>query len=129
MIANSISIPTSTPTLNSQLSTLNSQLYFYYYNTSAISSLWLIPLVPLAIFKREKEIARRLEFDGLYIAEQPEDDDIKVKSAMHYLSIFLEEIQWTNSIGIQFWIPSSLTKRADIFRYVVMSMLPTCYVL
>ena len=111
MIANSISIPTSTPTLNSQL-------YFYYYNTSAISSLWLIPLVPLAIFKREKEIARRLEFDGLYIAEQPEDDDIKVKSAMHYLSIFLEEIQWTNSIGIQFWIPSSLTKRVDIFRYV-----------
>ncbi|XP_026324427.1 ryanodine receptor [Hyposmocoma kahamanoa] len=33
--------------------------------------------VPLAIFKREKEIARRLEFDGLYIAEQPEDDDLK----------------------------------------------------
>ncbi|XP_067007679.2 ryanodine receptor [Anabrus simplex] len=33
--------------------------------------------VPLAIFKREKEIARRLEFDGLYIAEQPDDDDIK----------------------------------------------------
>lgn len=33
--------------------------------------------VPLAIFKREKEIARRLEFDGLYLAEQPEDDDMK----------------------------------------------------
>lgn len=33
--------------------------------------------VPLAIFKREKEIARRLEFDGLYIAEQPDDDDLK----------------------------------------------------
>ncbi len=33
--------------------------------------------VPLAIFKREKEVARRLEFDGLYLAEQPEDDDIK----------------------------------------------------
>ncbi|XP_072162212.1 ryanodine receptor isoform X2 [Bemisia tabaci] len=33
--------------------------------------------VPLAIFKREKEIARRLEFDGLFIAEQPSDDDIK----------------------------------------------------
>lgn len=31
--------------------------------------------VPLAIFKREKEIARRLEFDGLFIAEQPEDSD------------------------------------------------------
>lgn len=32
--------------------------------------------VPLAIFKREKEIARRLEFDGLFIAEQPEEGDI-----------------------------------------------------
>lgn len=35
---------------------------------------WQIPLV---IFKREKELARKLEFDGLYITEQPEDDDIK----------------------------------------------------
>lgn len=34
--------------------------------------------VPLAIFKREKEIARRLEFDGLFIVEQPEDDDFKL---------------------------------------------------
>ncbi|XP_051788410.1 ryanodine receptor 1-like isoform X7 [Erpetoichthys calabaricus] len=33
--------------------------------------------VPLVIFKREKELARKLEFDGLYITEQPEDDDIK----------------------------------------------------
>lgn len=33
--------------------------------------------MPLAIFKREKEIARRVEFDGLYIAETPEEDDIK----------------------------------------------------
>lgn len=31
----------------------------------------------MAIFKREKEIARRVEFDGLYIAETPEEDDIK----------------------------------------------------
>jgi ryanodine receptor 2 len=31
--------------------------------------------VPLALFKREKEVARRLEFDGLYLSEQPEDDD------------------------------------------------------
>lgn len=30
--------------------------------------------VPLAIFKREKEIARRLEFDGLYITETPIED-------------------------------------------------------
>lgn len=41
------------------------------------SNIYLFSQVPLAIFKREKEIARRLEFEGLYIAEQPEDDDIK----------------------------------------------------
>lgn len=35
--------------------------------------------VPLAIFKREKEIARRLEFDGLFIAEQPADDDFNLR--------------------------------------------------
>ncbi|XP_053730272.1 ryanodine receptor 2 [Synchiropus splendidus] len=33
--------------------------------------------VPLVIFKREKETARRLEFDGLYVTEQPHDEDIK----------------------------------------------------
>ncbi|CAB1450413.1 unnamed protein product [Pleuronectes platessa] len=33
--------------------------------------------VPLVIFKREKELARKLEFDGLYVTEQPEEDDIK----------------------------------------------------
>ncbi|KAG8448852.1 hypothetical protein GDO86_015793 [Hymenochirus boettgeri] len=33
--------------------------------------------IPLVIFKREKELARKLEFDGIYITEQPEDDDIK----------------------------------------------------
>ncbi|TRY92940.1 hypothetical protein DNTS_029862, partial [Danionella cerebrum] len=36
--------------------------------------------VPLVVFKREKEIARKLEFDGLYITEQPSDDDIKGQS-------------------------------------------------
>ncbi|XP_074531886.1 ryanodine receptor 2 [Halichoeres trimaculatus] len=33
--------------------------------------------VPLVIFKREKEVARRLEFDGLYITQQPPEEDIK----------------------------------------------------
>ncbi|XP_053330419.1 ryanodine receptor 3-like [Spea bombifrons] len=33
--------------------------------------------VPLVGLKREKEIARNVEFDGLYITEQPSDDDIK----------------------------------------------------
>lgn len=35
--------------------------------------------VPLAIFKREKEVARRVEFDGLYIAENLEDTDLKAR--------------------------------------------------
>lgn len=29
------------------------------------------------IFKREKEVARKLEFDGLYVTGQPPDEDIK----------------------------------------------------
>ena len=33
--------------------------------------------VPLVIFKREKEIARQLEFEGLYIVDQPSDDDVR----------------------------------------------------
>uniref|UniRef100_M3ZNQ9 Ryanodine receptor 2-like n=1 Tax=Xiphophorus maculatus TaxID=8083 RepID=M3ZNQ9_XIPMA len=33
--------------------------------------------VPLVIFKREKEVARRLEFDGLYVTQQPPEEDIK----------------------------------------------------
>ncbi|XP_076818158.1 ryanodine receptor 2-like isoform X3 [Clavelina lepadiformis] len=32
--------------------------------------------VPLVIFKREKEIARKLEFDGLYVIEEPSDNDV-----------------------------------------------------
>ena len=31
--------------------------------------------MPLVIFKKEKEISRSLEFDGMWIAEQPPDDD------------------------------------------------------
>ncbi|XP_075894426.1 ryanodine receptor 2 [Nelusetta ayraudi] len=33
--------------------------------------------VPLVIFKREKEVARKLEFDGLFVKEQPHEEDIK----------------------------------------------------
>lgn len=33
--------------------------------------------VPLVVFKREKEIARSLEFDGMWVAEQPSEDDIR----------------------------------------------------
>ena len=33
--------------------------------------------MPLLIFKREKEIAKKLEFEGMWIAEQPSDDDLR----------------------------------------------------
>jgi ryanodine receptor 2 len=33
--------------------------------------------VPLVVFKREKEVARSLEFDGMWVAEEPSDDDIR----------------------------------------------------
>ncbi|XP_054654360.1 ryanodine receptor 2 isoform X4 [Dunckerocampus dactyliophorus] len=33
--------------------------------------------VPLVVFKREKEVARRLEFDGLYVTQQAPEEDIK----------------------------------------------------
>lgn len=60
--------------------------YMFKTNASFLNCTWtisqriLISLssqVPLVVFKREKEIARKLEFDGLYITEQPSDDDIK----------------------------------------------------
>lgn len=38
---------------------------------------WCERQVPLVIFKREKDVARRLEFDGLYVTEQPPEEDIK----------------------------------------------------
>ncbi|KAM5146539.1 LOW QUALITY PROTEIN: ryanodine receptor 1 [Mantella aurantiaca] len=56
-------------------------LYFLSVVHTLISFLCIIGYnclkVPLVIFKREKELARKLEFDGVYITEQPEDDDIK----------------------------------------------------
>ncbi|XP_061915089.1 ryanodine receptor 2-like isoform X1 [Entelurus aequoreus] len=33
--------------------------------------------VPLVVFKREKEVSRRLEFDGLYVTQQPPDDHFR----------------------------------------------------
>lgn len=51
--------------------------FVYYKIYDRKCTIYLFIQVPLAIFKREKEIARRVEFDGLYIAEMPEEDDIK----------------------------------------------------
>ncbi|XP_073497742.1 ryanodine receptor 1 isoform X6 [Phyllobates terribilis] len=56
-------------------------LYLFSVVHSLIAFLCIIGYnclkIPLVIFKREKELARKLEFDGVYITEQPEDDDIK----------------------------------------------------
>ena len=63
----------------------------YYYMNPMIRALAIIHAIlsfcmlvgyyhlklPLGIFKREKEIARQMEFEGLFISEQPADDDIK----------------------------------------------------
>ncbi|KAG9346042.1 hypothetical protein JZ751_007858 [Albula glossodonta] len=47
------------------------------YMEPTLRILAILHTVPLVIFKREKEVARKLEFDGLYITEQPSEDDIK----------------------------------------------------
>lgn len=63
----------------------------YYYMNPMIRALAIIHAIlsfcmlvgyyhlklPLGIFKREKEIARQMEFEGLFISDQPADDDIK----------------------------------------------------
>lgn len=54
--------------------------------------------VPLVIFKREKEIARKLEFEGLYIAEQPDDDDIKA----HWDKLVLSTVSFPQSYWDKF---------------------------
>ena len=59
---------------------MDTQLKCFTMNVHTVPQLSKICIfcqIPLVIFKREKELARKLEFDGLYITEQPEDDDIK----------------------------------------------------
>lgn len=42
--------------------------------------------VPLVIFKREKLIARKLEFEGIWIAEEPGGDELGLRWDRHVLS-------------------------------------------
>ncbi|OCT64786.1 hypothetical protein XELAEV_18041025mg [Xenopus laevis] len=51
--------------------------FFALFVAFAINFILLFYKVPLVVFKREKEIARNVEFEGLYITEQPSEDDIK----------------------------------------------------
>ena len=49
------------------------------------------------VFKREKEISRSLEFDGMWIAEQPSDDDIRG----HWDKLVIS----TGSFADKYWDP------------------------
>ncbi|XP_064490365.1 ryanodine receptor-like isoform X2 [Ornithodoros turicata] len=51
--------------------------------------------VPLAIFKREKEVARAMEFDGLYITEEPAENDVRVRWDKLVIS--------TKSFPVNYW--------------------------
>lgn len=66
--------------------------------------------VPLVIFKREKEIARKLEFDGLWIAEQPGEDDLK----SHWDKLVLN----TQSFPESYWDKFVKKKVQLIYTYV-----------
>lgn len=74
--------------------------------------------VPLIIFKREKEIARRLEFDGLYIAEQPEND---------YPALWDKLVISTASFPVNYWDKfvkkRVISKYAEQYDYEALSVL------
>lgn len=74
--------------------------------------------VPLIIFKREKEIARKLEFDGLYITEQPEDN---------YRAYWDKLVISTGSFPVNYWDKfvkkRVLAKYAEQYDYDALSKL------
>ncbi|XP_070577063.1 ryanodine receptor 2-like isoform X7 [Ptychodera flava] len=55
------------------------QMFGILHTATALSMLiaYCALKVPLAIFKREKEVSRKLEFDGTWVTEQPERGDVK----------------------------------------------------
>jgi ryanodine receptor 2 len=75
--------------------------------------------VPLAIFKREKEIARRLEFDGLFISEQPEDDDFK----SHWDKLVISAKSFPVNYWDKFVKKKVRTKYSETFDFVSISNL------
>lgn len=62
--------------------------------------------VPLIIFKREKEIARNIEFDGLYISEQPEDN---------YTAYWDKLVISTKSFPVNYW--DKFVKKRVVAKY------------
>ncbi|OTF78189.1 hypothetical protein BLA29_003682 [Euroglyphus maynei] len=94
------------------LAMLHSLLSFFmliaYYNLK----------VPLIIFKREKEIARNLEFEGLYITEQAEDN---------YRAYWDKLVISTGSFPVNYWDKfvkkRVLAKYAEQYDYDALSKL------
>ena len=69
--------------------------------------------VPLGIFIREKEVGRRLEFEGLYIKEKPEDDDMKA----HWDSIVISSKSFPNLYWDKFIKKRVRQKYAEEFDF------------
>ncbi|XP_053408017.1 ryanodine receptor-like isoform X6 [Mercenaria mercenaria] len=75
--------------------------------------------VPLVIFKREKEIARKLEFDGLWIAEQPGEDDLK----SHWDKLVLSTSSFPDSYWDKFVKKKVRNRYAEQYEYEAISNL------
>lgn len=75
--------------------------------------------VPLVIFKREKEIARKLEFEGLWVAEQPSDDDIKA----HWDKLVLNTKSFPDSYWDKFVKKKVRARYSEQFDYEAISNL------
>ncbi|XP_064602338.1 ryanodine receptor 2-like [Liolophura sinensis] len=75
--------------------------------------------VPLVIFKREKEIARMLEFEGLWIAEQPSEDDIKC----HWDKLVISTVSFPQSYWDKFVKKKVRNKYSEQYDYESISNL------
>ncbi|XP_070180339.1 ryanodine receptor-like isoform X4 [Littorina saxatilis] len=75
--------------------------------------------VPLVIFKREKEIARQLEFEGLYIVEQPSDDDIRA----HWDKLVLSTVSFPENYWDKFVKKKVRTRYAEQYDFEAITSL------
>jgi len=69
--------------------------------------------IPLVIFKREKEIARILEFDGMWVAEQPADDDLRG----HWDKLVISTKTWPDNYWDKFVKKKVRNKYAEQYEY------------
>lgn len=75
--------------------------------------------IPLVIFKREKEIARMLEFDGMWVAEQPADDDIRG----HWDKLVISMRMWPDKYWDKFVKKKVRNKYSEQYDYDQISTL------